>query len=47
MAGVVAMRAIFERIGFTLLAATLITDEQGIDSMSGLLNMDDGNVENL
>jgi len=47
MAGVVAIRAMFECIGFTLGAATLLTDEQGIDSLNEVFNMDDENIENL
>jgi len=47
MAGVVGVRAMFQRIGFTSAAANLLTDEQGIDSLNKVLNMDDGNIENL
>jgi len=47
MAGVVALRAMFERIGFTSAAATLLTDEQGIDSLIEIRNMEDANIENL
>jgi len=41
------MRAMFERIGFTSAAASLLTDEQGIDSLAEILNMNDTNIENL
>ena len=41
------MRAMFERIGFSSAAATLLTDEQGIDSLDEILNMKDANIENL
>jgi len=34
-------------MGFTSAAANLLTDEQGIDSLNEVLNMDDGNIENL
>jgi len=41
------MRAMFERIGFTPAAATLLTDEQGIDSLNEVINMKDASIENL
>ena len=47
MAGVVAMRAMFERMGFTVAAASLLTDEQGIDTLMEVRNMEDANIENL
>jgi len=47
MVGVVGVRAMFQRIGFTSVAALILTDEQGIDSLNEVLNMDDGNIENL
>ena len=47
MAGIVTMRAMFERIGFSSAVATLLTDEQGIDSLIEILNMKDANIENL
>jgi len=47
MAGTVAMRSMFERIGFTSAAAPLLTDEQGIESLTKILNMKDTNIENL
>jgi len=37
----------FQRMGFTSAAENLLTDEQGIDSLNVVLNMDDGNIENL
>jgi len=47
MASVVALRAMFERIGFTSAPATLLTDEQDIDSLIEIRNMEDANIENL
>jgi len=47
MAGIVAMRAMFERIGFTPAAATLLTDEQGIDSIIEISQLEDANIEKL
>lgn len=47
MAGVVAMRAMFERMGFTNTAAILLTDEQGIDTLLEVRNLKDANIENL
>ena len=47
MAGVVAMRAMFERMGFTNTAAILLTDEQGIDALLEVRNLEDANIENL
>ena len=47
MAGVVAKRAMFERMGFTNTAATLLTDEQGIDALLEVRNLEDANTENL
>ena len=47
MAGVVAMRAMFERIGFTNAAAIMVTDEQGINTLIEVCNLADANVENL
>ena len=47
MAGVVAMRAMFERMGFTNAAASLLTDDQGIDTLIEVRNMEDANIENL
>ena len=41
------MRAMFERIGFSSAVATLLTDEQGIDSLNEILYMKDANIENL
>ena len=47
MAGVVAMRAMFERMGLTNTAAILLTDEQGIDALLEVRNLEDANIENL
>ena len=47
MAGVVAMRAMFERMRFTNAAASLLTDDQGIDTLIEVRNMEDANIENL
>ena len=47
MAGVVAIRAMFERMGFSVAAASLLTDEQGIDSLTEVRSMEDANIENL
>ena len=43
----VAMRSAFQRLGFTVEAATRITDTQGIDSVEELLLLTDHDVENL
>ena len=47
MAEVVAIRAMFERIGFTNTAATLLTDEQEIESFDEVVNTTDDIIENL
>ena len=41
------MRAMFERMGFTNAAASLLTDDQGIDTLIEVRNMEDANIENL
>jgi len=41
------MRAMFDRMGFTNAAASLLTDKQGIDTIIEVRNMEDASVENL
>ena len=43
----VAMRSAFQRLGFSIEAATRITDTQGIDSVEELQLLTDSDVENL
>ena len=47
MADVPAMRAAYQRLGFSANAATRITDDQQIDSLGELKLLTDGEIENL
>jgi ribosomal protein S13 len=47
MAAVIAMRTMFNRIGFTVAAAQVIVDEQGMDTLDEIKLLTDDEIENL